>query len=110
MMRLILMASALLAGTAADAQKYYARAYMPGIAKASATSDQPSWTHCARESSPCTLPASGAMWTVRYGVEGKWTYKTFASPNGLDVPCDNYTFPDPAHEINKDCFRTSGTV
>jgi hypothetical protein len=47
---------------------------------------------------------------VRYGVEGKWTYKTFSSPNGLDVPCDNYTFPDPAHEINKDCFRTSGTV
>jgi hypothetical protein len=115
MMRMILMASMVLIGTAADAQQYFMRVRMNGMTTASTApatqtptpSPEPTWTHCARESSPCALPAGGTNWTVRYGVPGKWTYKQFSSPNGLNVPCDNYTFPDPAHEINKDCFRSA---
>jgi hypothetical protein len=108
MLKMALIASAILFGTAADAQNYYMRSSL-NIAAASSNGPppEPTWTHCARESSQCALPGGNVTWTVRYGVPGKWTYLKFTSASPINVPCDNYTFPDPAHEINKDCFRSS---
>lgn len=69
---------------------------------AQATSTE-TWTLCAAEGQTCTVPAT-AM--VRYGIEGKYLYKTVSGSIG----CNNTQWTDPAVGIVKHCDYASATT
>ena len=60
------------------------------------TTTDTSWKVCAAEGGTCNF--SGTR-QVRYGIEGKYAYKSLTGPVG----CDNGTFGDPAYGSTKSC-------
>jgi hypothetical protein len=66
-----------------------------GAAKKAATE----WTKCAWEGKFC--PFSGTK-KVRYGINGKYAFKTITSASGTS--CSNSVFGDPNYGIKKECF------
>jgi len=57
------------------------------------------WIKCAQENRFC--PFSGTK-MVRYGINGKYAFKTLSSASG--VTCSNSVFGDPNYGVKKECF------
>jgi len=64
------------------------------------------WIDCAKEGAVCTLPTGGTT-QVRYGVDGKYTYRDATST----ISCTSAAFGgDPAPNVVKWCAYASATA
>jgi hypothetical protein len=60
------------------------------------------YQYCSAENGTCHLAAGGLVY---YGFNGSFAARAFApQPAGLDIPCNNSTFGDPAFGTVKACF------
>lgn len=108
--RIAIALAALVAASPLAAQtRYYMREPVQTPIPQAAAPAEPAWTTCAQENGFCRPPgAIGQSRTIRYGVEGSWTYEVATRTCGdagatFDVACNNPTFGDPAFGVLKHC-------